>query len=171
MHIICCIRAREKTDFKNPAKPVSLGIQPICEKNFLFEMTASLLMENEGKTQKWLKMPEFLMPTFGKGQSYLGQETGKKLMERMSEGEKEDPAIARAKSEMLMATELGMAGLVAIWNTLTPVMKKKLEAHKNICKESAEEYDRQAKDSQESPQEALRNNIAANGVQAQILMP
>ena len=31
MNVICCIRAREKTDFKNPNKPVSLGIQPVCE--------------------------------------------------------------------------------------------------------------------------------------------
>jgi len=36
MNVIVCLRAREKTDFKNPDKPVSLGIQPICEKNFMF---------------------------------------------------------------------------------------------------------------------------------------
>ena len=55
MHIICCIRAREKTDFKNPAKPVSLGVQPICEKNFMFEMTASFMMMDKGKALRaWL---------------------------------------------------------------------------------------------------------------------
>ena len=27
MHVICCIRAREKTDFRNPKEPVSLRIQ------------------------------------------------------------------------------------------------------------------------------------------------
>lgn len=64
MNVICCIRAREKTDFKDPNKPVSLGIQPICEKNFMFEMTASMLMENEGRTQKFLKLPSFLQQAF-----------------------------------------------------------------------------------------------------------
>lgn len=166
MHIVVCLRAREKTDFKNPAKPVSLGIQPVCEKNFLFEMTASMLMENEGKTQRFLKMPFFLKDAFGTGEGYLGGATGKKLIEWINTGEKEDPAVTKAKSEMLMACELGMAGLVAVWNTLSPALKKKLEAHKNLCKESAEEYERQAKEAEETPQETLRH-----GKQVQIDMP
>ena len=36
--IIICLRAREKTDFTNIDKPRSLGIQPICEKSFMFEL-------------------------------------------------------------------------------------------------------------------------------------
>ena len=165
MHIICCIRAREKTDFKDPSKPVSLGTQPVCEKNFMFEMTASLLMENEGKTQKFLKLPQFLKDAFGSGSGYLGQETGKKLLEWINTGEKEDPAITRIKSEMHMACEKGIDGVITIWNTLSPAMKKKLEAHKNICKEAAAEYERQAKEAQETPQEKLarEQNESGNG--------
>lgn len=170
MHIIICLRAREKTDFKNPAKPVSLGIKPICEKSFMFEMTASLLMQNQGKSQKWLKMPEFLRPAFGTGEDYLGEATGKKIIEWIDTGEKEDPIITKIKSEMLMACEFGLAGVMAIWNTCTPAQKKKLMAHKEVCKESAEEYERQAKEAEETPQETLRNTIA-NGKQAEIIMP
>ena len=70
MHIIACIRAREKTDFKNPKQPVSLGIQPITEKNFMFEMTASMMMWNEGVNQQFLKMPEALRPIFGNGDQF-----------------------------------------------------------------------------------------------------
>jgi hypothetical protein len=165
MNIICCIRAREKTDFKDPAKPVSLGIQPICEKNFMFEMTASLLVENEGKTQRFLKIPEFLKKAFGNGNGYLGQETGKKIMEWINTGEKEDPEIVRIKSEMLMACEFGLAGVIAIWNKLSPPMKKKLESHKNVCKEAAEEYERQASAAEAEdidPKEALRLNGQTN---------
>lgn len=158
MNIICCLRAREKTDFKNPKEPVSLGIQPVCEKNFLFEMTASLLMENEGTTQRFLKLPSFLKDAFGSGAGYLGDITGKKIIDWINTGEKEDPAITKIKSEMLMACEFGLAGVIAIWNNLTPAMKKKLEAHKNICKEAAEEYERQAKEAEETPQETLRGN-------------
>ena len=157
MNVICCLRAREKTDFKNPQKPVSLGIQPVCEKNFMFEMTASLLMENEGKTQKFLKMPAFLKESFGNGKDYLGNATGKKIMEWINTGEKEDPEVTRIKSEMLMACEFGLAGVIAIWNSLSKQMKKQLEAHKNICKEAAEEYERQAKASEETPQETLKH--------------
>ena len=171
MHIIFCIRAREKTDFKNPEKPVSLGMQPICEKNFMFEMTASLLVENEGKTQKFIKIPYFLRDAFGTGNGYLTQETGKHIIRWVEKGEQEDPAVAKAKSEMNMSCEFGMAGLMAFWNGLDKKMKAKLETHKNVCKASAEEYDRQAKEADETPQEGLRNTLAANGVQAKIDMP
>lgn len=149
MHIIACIRAREKTDFKNPTQPVSLGIQPICEKNFMFELTASLMMENEGKTQKFLKIPSFLRSAFGDGNGYLGIETGKKIMEWVNNGEKEDAEISRIKSEMLMSCEKGIAELLKIWETLTPEQKVILNNHKEICKNSALEYDKQNKDGEE----------------------
>jgi hypothetical protein len=145
--VIVCIRAREKTDFKDPNKPVSLGIQPICEKNFMFEMTASMMMSDEGRAQQWLKMPSFLKPFFGTGTGYLGEETGKKVLQWFAEGETEDPVITAIKSQMLMACERGLASVIDIWNSLSPAMKKKLETHKNICKEAAEAYERQAKDS------------------------
>lgn len=169
MHIIVCLRAREKTDFKNPKEPVSLGIKPVCEKNFMFEMMASLLMQNEGKSQKWLKMPEFLKPAFGNGTGYLGVETGKKIIEWLDKGEKEDPEVTRVKSEMLMACEFGLAGVIAIWNKQSTAMKKKLQAHKEICKHAAEEYERQAKDGEETPQDQLR--ASTNGSPLTLNMP
>jgi hypothetical protein len=156
LHIICCIRAREKTDFKDPSKPVSLGIQPVCEKNFMFEMTASLLMKDEGKSQQFLKVPQFLKDAFGSGTGYLGRETGKKIMTWINEGEQESPQITKLKSEMLMACEFGIVGVMAIWNTLTPALRKKLQAHKDVCKEAAQEYERQAVAAEETPQDQLR---------------
>lgn len=169
MHIICCLRAREKTDFKNPKEPVSLGIQPVCEKNFMFEMTASLLMGNEGKNQSFLKVPSFLKPVFGDGKNYLGEETGKGIIKWINDGEKEDPAITKIKTDMLQACEFGIAGVIAIWNTLTPALKKQLEPHKNVCKEAAEEYERQAKEATETPQETLKRN--QEGKQSELNLP
>ena len=49
MHIIVCLRAREKTSFKNPKKPESLGLHAVCEKDFMFEMTVSMMMYDNGK--------------------------------------------------------------------------------------------------------------------------
>lgn len=170
MNIICCLRAREKTDFKNPKEPVSLGIQPVCEKNFMFEMTASLLMENEGTTQKFLKVPSFLRTAFGSGQGYIGQETGKKIIQWLNTGEKEDPVIKKLKAEMLMSCEFGLAGVMAVWNKLTPAQKKAMQAHKNMCKEAAEEYDRQEKLSEETPQDELRER-QGKGEQAKLELP
>lgn len=158
MNIICCIRAREKTDFKDPSKPVSLGVQPVCEKNFMFEMTASLLMENEGKSQKFLKIPAFLQKAFGSGNGYLGIETGKNIIDWINTGEKEDPEVTKCKSELLMACELGIAGLTALWNNLTPAMQKKMKSHFSVYKEAAKAYDQQAADAENTPQETLREN-------------
>ncbi len=170
MHIIICLRAREKTDFKNPDKPVSLGIQPSCEKNFMFEMTASLLVENEGRTQQFIKIPYFLKSAFGDGKNYLSQETGKRIIEWANSGEQEDQEIKKIKSEMLLACEMGTAGVIAIWNTLTASQKKKLEAHKNICKKAAEEYERQSREAEETPQDGLFRSQSESGA-AKIEMP
>lgn len=172
MHLICCIRAREKTDFKDPSKPVSLGIQPVCEKNFMFEMTASLLMENEGKTQKFLKLPEFLKNSFGNGQGYLGEETGRKIIAWISTGEKEDPEVARIKSELLMACEMGVAGLTALWNKLSAAMQKKMKSHFTVYKEAAKAYDLAAKEANETPAETLARIQAEQGdSKVNIVMP
>lgn len=143
MHVICCIRAREKTDFKNPTMPVSLGIQPICEKNFMFEMTASLMMYNEGKNQQFLKLPSYLKESFGDGNNYLGIQTGKKIREWLDKGEKESPELERIKSEALMACEQGVKAVGEIYSKLTEEQQKKLKVHFTICKESALAYEKQ----------------------------
>ena len=109
----------------------------------MFEMTASLLMMNEGKKQTFLKVPEFLKNAFGSGSDYLGIDTGKAIIKWLNTGEKEDPEIKRIKSEMTMASENGLEEVLKIWNSLTKPQQKALETHKNICKESAEEYERQ----------------------------
>ncbi len=172
MNIICCIRAREKTDFKDPAKPISLGIQPICEKNFMFEMTASMLMEEEGRKQKFLKLPAFLQPAFAakSPEGYLGVQTGKLIIEWIKTGEREDPILEAIKSEMLMACEMGVVGVMAVWNKLTKAQKLKLEAHKNMCKESAEEYERQATQAEQDPADQLKER-QQQGTQAKIELP
>lgn len=168
MPVIACIRARDKikvVKINGKEEFIPQGLQPICEKSFMFEMTASMLIEEEGKKQTFLKMPDFLKPFFGNGNGYLGEETGRKVIEWFEVGERDSPEVVIAKANMLSACELGLAGLMAIWNTLTPAMKKKLEAHKNLCKASAIEYDRQAKEADETPQETLERNQSANGTQ------
>lgn len=115
MHIIACIRAREKTDFKNPKQPVSLGTQPITEKNFMFEMTASMMMWNEGSAQQFLKIPEALRPVFGDGNQYLNENHGKALVDWVNSGVKVDPELEHYKSALQMAAEGGLENLKAEW--------------------------------------------------------
>lgn len=152
MHIICCIRARDKTDFKIPTKPVSLGVQPICEKNFMFEMTASVMMEDNGKKQIHTKVPDYLKEAFGDGKGYLGIETGQKIRAWLEEGTKPDLKIERIKSEALFACEKGVDALMKVWESLTTEEKnnKELYKHFGVCKSSAKEYDRINSDSEDN---------------------
>lgn len=168
MHIICCIRAREKTDFRDVKNPISLGIQPVCEKNFMFEMTASFMMKNEGANQDFIKLPNFLREAFGNGNKYLNQETGRMIIEWVNTGIQEPPAIKRLKSEMLMAAESGIEAVIAIWNTLSKPQKKLLEEHKNICKSAAEEYENQRKQAEQLPDTVEEKK---NIIQSTIDMP
>lgn len=151
MDIICCIRAREKTDFTNPTMPKSLGILPICEKNFMFELTASIMMSNQGKSQKHLKVPEFLFEAFGNGQGYLGIETGKKIRAWLDKGKKENPEITRIKSEALLVCEQGVDALTKLWTSVPKELKsdQSLKDHFALCGESAKAYDAQNIDGEE----------------------
>lgn len=158
MDIICCIRAREKTDFTNPALPKSLGLQPICEKNFMFEMTSSIMMGSQGTTQKHLKVPSFLKEAFGNGQGYLGIETGKKIRAWLDKGKKENPEIARLKSEALLICEQGVDALTNLWKSIPKDLKKEksLIDHFALCGESAKAYDSQNSDEEVDKVELIK---------------
>lgn len=164
MHIVASIRAREKTDFKDITKPVSLGMQPVCEKNFMFELTASIMISNEGKKQTALKIPAFLKKAFGDGNDYLGEATGKAILEWVNTGEQEDENITKLKSELLMATEGGLAKLGEVWNKISQADKKILQDFKETCKTSAMAYDeinKENNDGANSPADVQTKRILA----------
>lgn len=145
MDIICCIRARDKVKVESvngKQEFVDQGLQPVCEKNFMFEMTVSFMMLNEGKNQKHLKMPNFLKDAFGDGNGYLGIETGKKIRQWLNKGEKESPEIEKIKSEALLACERGTVALTQVWDKCTPEQQEKLKGHFAVCKTSAKAYDK-----------------------------
>lgn len=129
MHIICCIRAAEKMNFSNPTKPESMGIQPLCEKNFLFEMTASIMMYNEGLNQQHLKIPKDLKGVFGDGNSYLGQDTGRAIIEWVNSGDC-DPELDSYKNRMQLAANDGSEALKQAWLSMPKNMQDKMSSLK-----------------------------------------
>lgn len=144
MDIICCIRAREKVDMRNPKEPKSLGIQPICEKNFMFEMTASMLMGDEGHTQQTLKCPEALRSILGRKTNYIGIEDGVKLRQWVDGAAPVDHSIEVHRSALKAACEWGIKTLQDAWLALPKEVKEVLKDEKDAYKASAEAYDRQA---------------------------
>jgi len=119
MHIIACIRAREKVDFSDPRNPRPLGIQPIQEKNFMFEMTASLMMHDAGKTQSVLKCPDELESILGRGNGYLTSQDGITLRKWVDGGTQLQPDVEKARNTLQTITESGLHALQTAW-TATP---------------------------------------------------
>jgi hypothetical protein len=115
MHIIACIRAREKIDFSDPKNPRPLGVQPICEKNFMFEMTASLMMWDNGRAQDVMKCPSDLVPILGRQKGYITQEDGKALREWIAGGNRLDDGVERHRNSLQSVTQQGLAVLEAAW--------------------------------------------------------
>ena len=115
MHVIACIRAREKVDFSDPKNPRPLGIQPICEKNFMFEMTASLMMLESGRKQNVLKCPSDLAPILGRENGYITEKDGERLRSWIAGGNQLDPEIERYRNMLQSTTEKGMDALRSAW--------------------------------------------------------
>ncbi|CAI3935959.1 RecA/RadA recombinase (RecA) (PDB:1B22), partial [Commensalibacter communis] len=92
-HIIFCLRAEEKVkpikNHKGFTEVVNQGFQPICEKGFMFEMTASLTLEptNPGKPNYELdkKLNRDMQVIFQNGQ-LISVEHGKRLKEWSESG-------------------------------------------------------------------------------------
>jgi len=154
MHVICCIRARDKirvVKVSGKDEFVPQGLQPVCEKNFMFEMTASFLMMNEGTQQIFLKVPGFLKTSFGDGNQYLNESTGRAIIDWVNLGEKEDEEVTKCKSEMLMECEKGVDALVMKWESLTSEMQVKMKPFMGVYKASAKAYDEQRDNGTEIP--------------------
>lgn len=144
MDIICCIRAREKVDMKNPKEIKSLGIQPICEKNFMFEMTASVLMQDEGRAQKTLKCPDALRKIMGRGNDYLTIQDGVDLRQWIDGAAPIDRELERFRSELKAACEWGVEALKNAWESMPNKVKASLKDDMPAMKASAAAYDKQA---------------------------
>ena len=148
MHIIVCLRARQKTDFANPKEPVSLGLQPVCEKDFMFEMTVSMMMHDGGKIQEFTKLPEELRPIFFESgresvrHGYIGEAHGRGLIKWVDSGVKVDEEFESWRSRLQLSAAKGMEGLKEEAKSIPDNLKDKIRAIWPSLAASAAEYDR-----------------------------
>jgi len=153
MHIIVCMRAREKARPEQIIDPdtgkkktvyISEGIQAITEKNFLFEMTASLMVTDLGKTQTVIKCPADLMPYLGRGKGYLTEDDGRAIRQWVDGAEADNPDVEKFRGSLIEATENGIEALRVAWNQTPKDIQKVLgAAFLDSLKASAAEYDKQ----------------------------
>jgi hypothetical protein len=151
--VICCLRAREKTKpEKDPTtgkiKFVDYGVQAIQEKNFMFEMTFSLLLDDKTQLPQITKCPASLRHIFPTNQM-ITPEVGKKIKQWSLGGEYVDLQVRALKENLTFAAVQGNDALSAAWKALTPAEQKLAVPFKEELKAMATESDNNKGDSDE----------------------
>ena len=146
MHIIVCVRAREKVriekDSQNKTVYIPLGLQPIQHKDFMFEMTASVMMHDQGSRQEVLKCPAELQHILGRGQGYITAADGAELRAWVDGAKKLDPKVEKARGDLLLITEKGLEAFKDAWNKQTAAVRKALGVgFRDQCAASAQAFD------------------------------
>lgn len=159
MHIIVCVRAREKaepTAERDDAGVMKkgyadLGMQPITEKNLMFEMTASLMMMDEGKRQQSLKMPSALRPWLGRNNDYLTPADGKAVRAWVDGANQLDRGVEKYRNRLLSVCVEGEKFIVDAWTNKTPEAVRTALGQKfyETLVASAKAYDKAKEDAQE----------------------
>lgn len=148
MHIIFCVRAREKA---KPEKDASgkvvyqdMGLQPITEKNFMFEMTVSMMVHDQGTRREILKCPAELRPIFDTTEKYIGVKQGIGLRKWVDGAGVLSPKVEKWRNSLLSNTEKGAAHIESCWQQTPADVREALgeEFHATL-KASAAEFDKQ----------------------------
>lgn len=134
MHIIFCLRAREKVkivkvmkDGREKDEVIPIGLQPIQEKNFTFEMTLSLLLDEHTHHPTVTKCPEPLLYLFGGDQPLVTKGMGEKLRlwtEAAAPVPSADPAVLRQQAIDYAAQ--GTDAYTDFWKALPAKQQKDL---------------------------------------------
>lgn len=156
MHVIACMRARPKvkmvkrngnTEFED------LGVLPIQEKNFTFELTASMMMWDGGQSREVIKCPSDIADIFGKPGAelhtgFLGADHGFRLRQWIDGGKTVDQEAQAARDRLSLEAEKGMEALQAAWKALPVAMRKRIDAKgcPDDLKSAAQAFDRQRAD-------------------------
>lgn len=165
MHVIVCIRAKEKVDFSDPKNPKAMGVQPICEKNFMFEMTASLMMEDRGYTQRITKVPDDLLPILGRTEGYITEEDGAALAAWVNGAKITDKTVEFNRNALISITEKGTAALKEAWTETPAKVRKALgQDFLEMLKEAARSFETIGK--QAAPASVDRLNAEETEVEA-----
>lgn len=131
--IISCLRAREQVEYtkdgKGKTEVVKLGVQPVCEKNFIYEMTLSLLIEAETHRPILKKCPEPLLPIFGNGDALVTKEMGIRIREWAEGGAKTGGPQQTLEDLQKMALHYaqdGLASYESFWKSLAKEQRTSL---------------------------------------------
>lgn len=129
MHIIFCLRARDKVKIVKNAQQreefIQLGIQPIAEKNFVFEMLLSLQLDEVTHHATVVKCPEPLLGLFPGGR-VVTKADGERIAHWNNTGLSVDMTPEQVQKRAISAVEDGTAAYERFFRNLVPAHKKLL---------------------------------------------
>lgn len=150
MHIITCIRSREKMRIEEQqGKKVYIpeGIQPIQEKNFVFELTVSFQLGANGKARFVKKCPEELIPIFGTpgewADGYLTAKHGMALRDWVHGIDPAEREAEKARNILRSHAENGVKALQKAWSELPQNLRDRLGKVPDDIIASAKAFDEQ----------------------------
>ncbi|WP_323162826.1 AAA family ATPase [Stenotrophomonas maltophilia] len=155
MHIIACIRAREKVKIERvngKTEVTPLGILPVCEKNFMFEMTVSMMMWAAGQSREVVKASgtDGIFGAAGHHTGYLTADHGRQLRAWVDGAVQLDPEIERGRNTLRTIAARGMTAYRAAWSETPERVRRALIAdgtHETL-KASASAFDSDARAAQ-----------------------
>lgn len=144
MHIVVCLRAQEKSKIiklsNGKEETISLGILPISEKGFPFEMLLSFFMEERTNLATAIKCPEPLRQIFA-APRLLTKKDGELIRSWNDTGIATDPDAQLTKRSRAVA-EGGVEKYRAFFAALTKEQRKALAGVHEENKKTAEEASR-----------------------------
>ena len=156
MHIICCIRSREKVRLEKDDQTkktvyISEGIMPIQEKNFTFELTVSFQLAANGKQRFVKKCPSDLTDIFGVAgewaEGYLTPQHGTALRDWVHGIDPIDREREKVRNYLRTESSTGVESLTAAWNKIKPESRELFNNEiPNDILASAQAYDEMNKD-------------------------
>lgn len=178
MHIIVCVRAREKvalakvkdeTTGKMKTDYQDEGLQPVTEKNLMFEMTASLMMHDEGSRQTKLKCPSALLPVLGRENGYITPADGAALRAWVDGAKQLDPTVEKFRNRLLSNCEKGVAHIKSCWTQTPAAIQEALgDKFRATLEASAKAYDdaKEAAESNDAPSSQTASQGGASAIAA-----
>jgi hypothetical protein len=155
MHLIWCLRARDKVkiekDSTGKEQIVPLGIQPIAEKNFVYEMLLSLGFEEKTHFAYGIKVPGMLAPFFP-GNELITKSHGERIAKWNESGRAEDKFEMLKRRASVVVVD-GTDAYRAFFLTLTAEQKHALQSsgmHDEL-KAQAAEYDKTGESDPDAP--------------------
>ncbi len=124
-HVLFCLRAKEKIT-QIGGEIVSGGPVPICEKNFIYEMTVAAMLDENHQPAMPIKVPEDMVTVIQAGR-LLTIGTGGKIAEWVSGGVPIDKEIEALKREGRDKAPQGSTVMREWWHNLAREHKQALE--------------------------------------------